>query len=228
MNKLIHEELLSETYPSYKDAGYEMQWINSNRVGITWNYGKTRYTEYNAVDLAESLEQDMETTKALSRFIYSIHPLDAVEAADYGNLGFSSRSGLWEVSSLRADGSVATAFMDSFTPQERTKIRKSWTSQFRSSHYTVSQNNLLIEIGSKDSTVSPSHCLHSMDSLKILLADYYDVSDTTEILLSASPQGSLLIGHKDAVERLCEIPGNEYIRKTCKLIEEELWSDYVA
>ena len=228
MNKLIHEELLSETYPSYKDAGYELLWINNSRVGITWNYGKIRYTEIDATILAESLERDMETTKALSRFIYAMHPLDAVEAADYGTLGFSARSGLWEVSSVRSDGSVATAFMDSFTVQERKKIRKAWTLQFRPSDYTVSQNNLLIEIGSNDATINPAHCLHSMRSLKTLLADYYDVSDTTEILLNASPEGSLLIGHKDAVERLCEIPGNEYGRKTCKLIEEELWSDDVT
>lgn len=226
MNKLIHEELLSETYPSYKDAGYELQWISNNRVGITWNYGKIRYSELDSLKLAESLERDIPITKALSRFIYTIHPLDAMEAADYGTLGFSARSGLWEVSSVRADGSVATAFMDSFTYGERNRIRKVWSSQFRTQDYTVSQKNLLIEIGSTDTMINPAHCLHSLSSLKTLLADYYDISETTEILLNASPEGTLLIGHKDAVERLCEIPGNEYHRTTCDIIEKELWSDY--
>lgn len=226
MNKLIHEELLSETYPSYKDAGYELQWISSNRVGITWNYGKVRYSEFDSVKIAESLERDIPVTKALSRFIYKLHPLDAMEAADYGTLGFSVRSGLWEVSSKRTDGSVATAFMDSFTYGERNRIRKVWSSQFRVQDYTVSQKNLLIEIGSNNATINPAHCLHSLASLKLLLEDYYDISKTTEILLNASPEGTLLIGHKDAVERLCEIPGNEYYRKTCDIIEKELWSDY--
>lgn len=228
MNKVIHEELLSETYPAFKDVGYELHWINSHRVGITWNYGMTRYTEFDSLALAEYLNHDLSIGKALQKFIYSLHQIDALEAASYGTLGFSSTSGLWEVSSIRSDDSVSTAFMDSFTVKERQKIRASWTKQFRAQDYSVVQKNLLIEISSNDPSLNPVHCLHSLSSLKHLLKDVYDVTETTEILLNSETDGTLLIGHRDAVERLCEVPGNEYCRKTYKLIEDELWSDNVT
>lgn len=229
MNKVITDSgSVKDTYPSYRSTGYTLEWLDGETIEIHWNYGRSKRSVYTAEDISSSLSKEIPFSKALDSFVYSLHPLDALEASRYGSLGFSSRVEKWVIFSIRPDGSIAKLFFDSFSDAEKRKIIHVWTKTFNTSPFRVIPQNLIIEIASSKDDTNATHCLSSETSLRKVLNDSYDLSDDTYVLIDDDPRGSILIGHKDAVERLSEIPGSNYSLKTYQEIKDELWRKNVA
>jgi hypothetical protein len=216
-------DLLKETYPLYQSAGYTLEWIDNHTLEIVWNYGRSKRSQYSIEKLLNYLSPELPVAKALDIFVYSMHPLDALEASRYGSLGFSSRVEKWIVFSIRPDGSISKNFLDSFSAKDQGRIMKVWAKTFSPSSFQVTPQNLIIEVASSKDDINATHCLSSEKALQKVLHNSYDLSDDTYVLIDDNPKGSILIGHKDAVERLAEIPGSNYSLKTYQEIQDELW-----
>lgn len=225
---LVRSALLKETYPAYKAAGYTLQWLDPETIEVVWNYGVEKHSIYRVDELCELITINGDFGGSLDAFIYASHPIDYVEAYLYGTLGFSSSSKSWNVISNRPGDLLATAFLNTFSPKEIAKILKMWSRSFRPDDFQVTSQSLIVEISSRKKDINPIHALHSREALSSILQEAYDISDETCILIDDNPQGNILIGHHNAVERLAEIPGSNYSLKTYQDIHNELWRKNVA
>lgn len=224
MNKVVdREDFLKETYPNYKAAGYTLNWLENGTVEIHWNLGQPKTSVFTVDDLLKDISSDKPIGEALDSFVYSKYPLDALEASRYGSLGFSSKVEKWVVFSVRPDGSIAKVFLSSFSSADQEKLMNTWENTFNSHYFKVVPQSLILEIISNRNDMNSTHCLSSESSLKKALADAYEISDDVCVLIDDKPNGSILIGHKDAVERLAQIPGSNYCLKTYQEIKNELW-----
>lgn len=229
MSKIVADSgSIKETYPYYRSTGYTLQWLDGETIEIHWNYGRSKRSVFTAEDISSALSKDHPFAEALDSFVYSMHPLDDLEASRYGSLGFSSRVEKWVIFSIRPDGSIVKLFLDSFSDKEKQKIITTWTNTFSTTPFRVIPQNLIVEVASSKDDINATHCLSSENALREVLNDSYDLSDDTYILIDDNPRGSILIGHKDAIERLSEIPGSNYSLKTYQEIKDELWRKNVA
>lgn len=225
-NSSVRPDFLKETYPQYRSLGYSLEWFGSEAVKITWNYGYEKNDIYSIDELCDLLDSNLEVLKALDKFVYSTYRLDALEASRYGTLEF--RNGLWVITSKRPDGSIEQSFLNSFSWEEITKLHHTWDKELRPHDFKVSSENLMIELESQQQSLCSTHALHSEKTLVRVLKDSYDLSEASCFLINHDPKGNVLIGHKDAMERLIEIPGSNYSLKTYQEIRNELWSKNVA
>lgn len=216
-------DFLKETYPFYRSTGYTLEWIESDTLEIHWNYGRSKRSLFKVNEFLELLSPELVLSQAIDSYVYSLHPLDALEASRYGSLGFSSRVEKWVILSIRPDGSIAKLFLDHFSQKDKERIINTWTKTLIGNAFHVTAQNLIVEVASLKDDINATHCLSSESSLKKVLNDSYDLSDDTYVLIDDNPKGSILIGHKDAVERLSEIPGSNYSLKTYQEIKDELW-----
>lgn len=229
MNSMVNaDNFLKETYPFYQSTGYTLNWIDGDNIEINWNYGQAKTSLYKVEDFIQKISSELPFEKSIDSVVYQLHPLDALEASRYGSLGFSSRVEKWVVFSVRPDGSIAKSFLDSFSVSDKEKLIIAWEKTFSQKFFNVIPQNLILEIASRKEDINATHCLNSESSFKAVLKDDYDLSDDTCVLIDDNPRGSILIGHKDAVERLSEIPGSNYCLKTYQEIKDELWRKNVA
>lgn len=225
-NPLVQPDIFKETYPHHRSVGYTLEWLNSNTIEIIWNYGFEKRTEYSIEELLGFLEPGLSINKALDKFVYDTHDLDALEVSRYGTLGF--KHGLWIAASQRPDGSVKQSFFTSFSADERIKMHKTWDKELRLNNFKVTNESLIIEVSSQDESIFSTHALHSEKTLTRLLENCYDLSSNSCFLIEDNPKGNVLIGHKDAMDRLFEVPGSNYSLKTYQEIHDELWSKNVT
>lgn len=218
---------LKETYPHFKSADYDIVWSGSDCVDVIWKRGKHKVTTHHTDELISLLTGNERTfQKEIDSFVSSIHPLDYMEASEYGFLTLSPKTSSWEVSSTRPGGIIQKSFFDSFDYAEKTYIKEIWSKTFNRNAFTVKSENLLIEIVSSHHSIPSTHCLFSSEIVGDMLKDTYDISDKTQVLIGSKSKDSILIGHEDAVERLFDIPGNTYCRKDYMNIDDELWSNH--
>jgi hypothetical protein len=225
-NSSVRPDFLKETYPHYRSLGYSLEWFGADTVKITWNYGYEKHDLFTIDELCDLLDSRLDLLKALDKFVYSNYRLDALEASRYGTLEF--RNGLWIISSKRPDGSIEQSFLNAFSDEEIKKLHHTWDKELRPHDFKVNSESLMVELESKQESLFSTHALHSEKTLVRVLRDSYDLSEASCFLINHDPTGNVLIGHKDAMERLIEIPGSNYSLKTYQEIRNELWSKNVT